>query len=124
MVSAITPHELQQRQSARCQDHQQSRQTGWDIIRHVIDMGCDTAESTITFGLIANHRVERIYHFVSQHPRGAEQQQPEQRGYHPIAQILGQGLKRCRTYLLGREFRGVAPNDTRYLCPTLIKTTV
>ena len=102
------------------QHHQQSRETGWDIVGHIIDTGCPTAKVLVTFRLVANHRVERVYHLIRYHARNTQYGKPEQGSYHTVTQIFCQRFEGSGTHLLSRKFRSVTPHDTSHLCPTLL----
>ena len=78
-------------------------------------MGSPAAIVAIALGAIADHRVKRVDHLIGQHAGHAQQGEPEERGYHAVAQVLGQRLKGCGAHFLSRQLGGVAPNDASHL---------
>ena len=104
--------------------HQQSRDAGRDVVRYVVDACRPASEVLIAFRTVAYHRVERVHHLVGHHAWHTSHCQPEQRGYHSVAQILGQCLQGSCTNLLCRQFRGVAPHDSSHLPASVVYRTV
>ena len=82
-------------------DHQECRQTGWDIVGNVVDMGSPAAEVFIALRLIADHRVKGVHHLIGQHAWDAKDGEPEEGSNDTVAQVLGKGFEGSSTYLLG-----------------------
>ena len=106
------------------QRHQQRCEAGWDVVGHVVDACCPTAEVAIALGAIADHRVKGVDHLVGQHTGCAEHGKPEEGRYDAVAEVLGKRLEGSRTHFLCRELTGVASHDAGYLSAAFIQRTV
>ena len=124
MVTAVFKREVKREKGKVCGRHQQGRQSGGDVVGHVVDMGCPAAEVTVSFSLVANHRVERVHHLVGEHAGCTKDSEPEEWGNHAVAQILGQRLEGGGTHFLCREFGSVASYDASHLTAAFVQRAV
>ena len=126
MVPAVLPYESEVAHDAApiTYHHQQCRKAGGDIVCDVVDVCRPASEVLVSLRLVAYHRVEGVHHLICQHAGSAEQGEPEERGYHTVAQVLCERLKGCSAHFLGRESRRVAAYDAGHLCPSFLQRPV